>query len=74
MLNSLIRNISLWYIMSTKSLWGNIETAFNVYLQCRSETETEAKHDHGMEIGGVVLIYNKHAQLGAQLLTKETKL
>lgn len=24
-----------------------------------------------MEIGGVVLIYNKHAQLGAQLLAKE---
>lgn len=46
MLNSLIRSISLWYIMSTKSLWGNNETAFNGYLQWRPETETEAKHDH----------------------------
>lgn len=46
MLNSLIINISLWYIMSTKSLWGNIEAAFNVYLHWRPGTETEAKHDH----------------------------
>lgn len=45
-LNSLIRNISLWYIMSTKSLWDSIQTAFNVYLQWRPETETEAKHGH----------------------------
>lgn len=46
MLNSLIRNISLWYIMSTKSFRDNNETAFNVYLQWCPETETEAKHDH----------------------------
>lgn len=46
MLNSLIRNVSLWYIMSTKSLWGNNEIAFNIYLQWCPETETEAKHAH----------------------------
>lgn len=74
MINSLIRNISLWYIMSTKSLWSTMKLPLMfIFSDVQKQRLSSSMIMPRMEIWGVVLIYNKHAQLGAQLLTKEPK-